>query len=242
MDDRLLQQQLDDINRKLDLLLEESTLQQRRRREMEDLKDDLTRVGKDIYQAALVELEDVHDYLKTGDILYLGKKLLRNVNTMTMMFEQLESLRDFVQDVTPLARESFLDLLHKLDDLDRKGYFAFVKELNSVADKVVTSFSTEDVKALGDNIVTILNTVKTLTQPDMLHVVNNAVQVYKKLDIEVEKDVSIISLLRELNTPEMKRELSFAIKFLKSVAEQKTSSRISTTAVEYPHEHKETIP
>jgi uncharacterized protein YjgD (DUF1641 family) len=190
------------------------------------------RVGKDVYQAALIELEDVHDYLKTGDILYLGKKLLRNVNTMTLMFEQIESFRDFAQDVSPLAREVFLDFLRKMDEFDRKGYFAFAKEFSAVADKVVTSFSANDVKALGDNIVTILNTVKTLTQPDVLHVVSNAVNVYKKLDIEVEKEVSMFTLLKELNTPEMKRGLSFAIKFLKSLAEQQSSSRVASIAVE----------
>jgi uncharacterized protein YjgD (DUF1641 family) len=218
MDERRLQEQIDVINHKLDIILEEIALQQRRRREMDDLKEDLMRVGKDVYQTAVVELEDVHDYLKTGDIMYLGKKLLRNVNTMTAMFEQLESLRDFLQDVSPLARDSFIDIMNKLDEFDRKGYFAFFKELGKVADKVVGSFTTDDVKALGDNIVTILNTVKSMTQPDMLHAVNNAVNVYKKLDMEVTEDVSLLSLLKELNTPEARKGMTFAIRFLKSIS------------------------
>lgn len=222
-----LQTQIDEINRKLDVILEEIELQQHHRREMDDLKDDLMRVGNDVYQSAVVELEEVHDYIQTGDILYLFKKLLRNINTLTKMFEALENTKDFVQDFTPISRELFIDFMNKLDEFDRKGYFAFIKELNKVGDKVVTSFSVEDVKNLGDNIVTILNTVKNLTQPDMLHVINNAVAVYKKLDIEVEKDISLISLLKELNTPEMKRGLAFAIKFLKSVAEQQSTNPIT---------------
>ncbi|MBI3586366.1 MAG: DUF1641 domain-containing protein [Ignavibacteriales bacterium] len=233
MDTTYLQEQIDGINRKLDVILEEIELQQRHRREMDDLKDDLMRVGKDVYQSAVVELEEVHDYIQTGDILYLFKKLLRNIKNLTAMFETLENTRDFVQDFTPISRELFIDFMNKLDEFDRKGYFAFIKELNKVGDKVVTSFSVEDVKNLGDNIVTILNTVKNLTQPDMLHVINNALAVYKKLDIEIEKDVSLISLLKELNTPEMKRGLAFAIKFLKSVAEQQTTNRITAvTAVQ----------
>ena len=182
MNDQDLQEQIDAINQKLDTILEEISLQRRHRQEIEDLKDDLMRVGKDVYQTALVELEDVHDHLSTGDVMHLGKKLLRNVNTITATFEQLESLRDFLQDISPLARESFLDLMNKLDEFDRKGYFAFVREMGKVVDKVVTSFSAEDVKNLGDNIVTIVNTVKHMTQPDMLHAVNNALNVYKKLD------------------------------------------------------------
>jgi uncharacterized protein YjgD (DUF1641 family) len=218
MNEQYLQDQIDAMNRKLDLILQEIELQQRHRREIEDLKDDLMRVGKDVYQSAVVELEDVHDYLQTGDILYLGKKLLRNVTTLTRMFEQLESMRDFLQDAAPLARESFIDFMHTLDEFDRKGYFAFMRELGRVADKVVTSFSTEDVRNLGDNIVTILNTVKTMTQPDVLHAVNNALTVYKKLDMEVKDDVSLFALMKELNTPEARKGMAFAVRFLKSLA------------------------
>ena len=73
MNEQLLQDQIDAINQKLDIILEEISLQRRHRQEMDDLKDDLMRVGKDIYQTALVELEDVHDNLSTGDIMHLGK-------------------------------------------------------------------------------------------------------------------------------------------------------------------------
>lgn len=224
MNQNALQPQIDSINQKLDVILEEIELQRRHRREMEDLKEDLTRVGKDVYQTALVELDDVHDYMNTGDVLALGKKLLRNVNTISQTIEQLESIRDFLIDFAPISRELTVDLMNRLDELDRKGYFTFVKELSGVADTIVTSFTPEDVKNLGDNVVTILSTVKSLTQPDMLQTINNAIGVYKKLDVQVPENVSLLSLLKEINTPEMKRGLAFAITFLKRVANQPVGS------------------
>jgi uncharacterized protein YjgD (DUF1641 family) len=186
-----------------------------------------------VYQTAVVELEDVHDYLKTGDVMYLGKKLLRNVNTLTATIEQLESVRDFFNDAAPLARETFIDFMGKLDEFDRKGYFTFTNELSNVADNIVTSFSKDDVKALGDNIVTILNTVKSMTQPDMLHAVNNALNVYKKLDMEVKDDVSLFSLLKELNTPEARKGLAFAIRFLKSLATTNNTQSINNQTLRF---------
>ncbi len=227
MEDKNIQNQINEINKKLDLILEEIDLQRRHRREMEDLKDDLTRVGKDLFQTAVVELEEVHDALNTGDMLALGKKLLRNVNNISKTIEQLESLRDFLKDFSPISRESIIDLMYKLDEFDRKGYFQFFKEFGTVLDNIVTSFTVDDVKALGDNIVTILNTVKNLTQPDMLHAINNAVNVYKKLDIEVEGDISYVKLLKQFNTPEMRRGLAFGITFLKSLAEE-TEKKINS--------------
>lgn len=217
MNEKALQEQLEVINRKVDSLLEEMALQQRHRREMEDLKEDLTRIGKDVYDTAVLELEDVHDYLNTGDILHLGKKILRNVNTLAKTIEQLESLRDLLQDSAPLARQAFVDFMNKLDEIDRKGYFAFAKEFGQVVDNVVTSFTPEDVRNLGDNIVTMLNTVKNLTQPDMLQAVNNAVTLYKKMDLDTGEDVSILALLKELRTPQARRGLAVIVQVLKSV-------------------------
>jgi uncharacterized protein YjgD (DUF1641 family) len=224
-----LQEQVDSINRKLDRILEEIDLQQRHRREMEDLKTDLMRVGKDLYQTALLELEDVHDSLNTGDMLYLGKKVLRNINTLTATFAQLESIRDFLQDAGPLARDSFIDVMNKLDEFDRKGYFAFMREIGKVFDRVVTAFTVEDVKSLGDNVVTMLTTVKNLTQPEILETINNAMAVYKNLDITVQDDISLMALLKEFNSPEAKKGMAYALRVLKALA---ASTRVHTTSTE----------
>jgi uncharacterized protein YjgD (DUF1641 family) len=218
MENRELQQQLEEINKKLNLIMEEIELQRKHRQEMQDVKEDLMRVAKDVYLTSLDELEQVHDYLKTGDILHLFKKLLRNVNNLTKLFEQLENIRDFAKDFGLISKEMSIVLMNKLDELDRKGYFAFLKGTQKILDNIVTSFTVDDVKALGDNIVTILNTIKNLTQPDMLQAVNNALNVYKKLDIEVKDDISLIKLLKELNHPETKKALYFALQFLKSLS------------------------
>jgi uncharacterized protein YjgD (DUF1641 family) len=215
---------MDAIERKLNVILEEIELQRAHRREMEDLKDDLMRVGKDLFQTAVMELDTVHDQFRTVDVLHLGKKLMRNVGTMAQIIEHMESIKDFLEDASPLMRESFIALMNRLDEFDRKGYFGFAKEMGKVADNVVTSFTVEDVKKLGENIVTILNTVKSITQPDMLHAVNNALNMYKKMDLEVEENVSLLGLLKEMNTPEARRGMAFAVRFMKSIASQNGTS------------------
>lgn len=223
-----IQEQIDQINRKLDLILEEIELQKKSRREIEDLKDDLMRVGKDIYNTAVEELDQIHDHVNTRDILHFGKYMLRNINTISKVVQQLESTKDFLNDAAPLIREYIVDFMKKMDEFDRKGYFEFIKESQNIVDKIVTSFSKEDVKALGDNIVTILNTVKNLTQPDMLEALNNALGVYKKLNIHVDEKVTLPTMLREMNSPEVRKGLVFALRFLKSLAEQPQKNKLTT--------------
>ncbi len=229
MNENKVQSQIDQINKKLDFIIEEIEMQKRHRREMEDLKDDLMRVGTDLYKTAVEELEEVHDQVSSGDMVFLFKKLLRNVNNITQTFELLENAKGFIEDFKPVSRELVLDFMKKMDEFDRKGYFLFLKELEMVGDKIVTSFSVEDVKALGDNIVTILNTIKELTQPDMLTTINSAVQVYKNLDIKVEEEVSYLQLIRKMNTPEMRKGLDFGIRFLKSLSEMSNQNNNTKT-------------
>lgn len=219
MENPELKNQLTELNSKLDIILGEIELQKKHRREIEDLKDDLMRVGKDVYDTAVVELEELHDSFQPRDLIYLSKRLLRNVNTIDNSIQKLESLKDFLQDATPLARDYFFDFMNKLDEFDRKGYFQFFKETTKILDHIVTSFTPEDVKHLSENIVTILQTVKNFTQPDMLQTINSALNVYKKLDIEVKDEISMFKLLKEMNTPEMRRGIAFMIRFLKSLSE-----------------------
>lgn len=228
MEDINVQSQINEINKKLDIIVEEIELQKRHRMEMEDLKDDLMRVGKDVYDSTILELEEVHDHIKTGDMLHLFKKILRNINNIRKSFEQLENLKDFVQDFAPVSRELFLDFMYKLNEFDKKGYFEFAKEFSRISDNIVTSFTPEDVRNLGDNISTILNTVKNLTQPDMLHAMNNAMNVYKNLDIEVSEKVSVFKLMKEMNSPEVRRGLAFGLKFLKNLADTQQQKALDT--------------
>ena len=233
MEEQQMQQQIDGLNRKLDVILEEIEHQRRHRREMENLKDDLMRVGHDLYKTTVEELEAIHDEVNTGDMAHLAKKMLRNVNNLTAAFEQLENLRGFVEDFAPVSRQLSLDVMRRLDEFDRKGYFEFLRETTRIADNVVTSFSPKDVRTLADNIVSMLGTVKNLTQPDMLQALNNAVTVYKKLDITVEEDVSLFRLMREINTPEVKRGLAFMMQFLKNLANTADNTVQAVTPVHH---------
>lgn len=220
MTNQNLELQLQAIDRKLDLISEELAVVRRQRDELNELKQDLTIIAKDVFSSAIVELEDIAPFVQTGDFLHLIKKILQNTRNITMVMTKFESALDFFEDAKPISKELFNDTLEKLDELDQKGYFQFIKELMNVADRVVEHFSEEDVKMLGDNIITILETIKSLTQPDMLTALNNAVSIYQSLDPKEAPQYSIWKVMRELNTPEMKKGIGFVITFLKKITEE----------------------
>ncbi len=209
---------LEALDRKLDLVLAEVEEVRRIRREVEELKDDLTRVGKDLFRTAVTEMEEVAPFVDTGDFAALLKRLVRNVNNLNELLVQLEGARDFLRDATPLARQLLHDGMEKLDALDRRGYFSMGRELGRAVDNVVASFTIEDVRLLADNLVAILQTVKNLTQPEMLQAINNAVGVYRQIDFGTVEEYSLWRAFREVNKPEMRRALGFLVVFLRNLS------------------------
>ena len=213
-----ISEQLAEIQTTLAGITAELALVRKQRQEMEDLKEDLTRVAKDLFAGAIEEFEDIAPFVKTGDFLHLVKLILRNTNNITQVIGKLESTLDFFEDFTPIGKELFGDTLDKLDELDRAKYFEFASEAKHIADNVLEHFSAEDVRLLADNIVPILETVKSMTQPEMMGAIKNAVVIFDKMDTQDVKEISIWKVMRELNTPEMKRGLGFMIAFMKNIA------------------------
>ena len=108
-----------------------------------------------------------------------------------------------------------MTLMTRLDEAERKGYFAFLRGGMGVMDKVVTSFSEEDIEQLGDNVVYILQTVKEMTQPEIMSMVRDSVEVLREEDPP--EDPSLFSIMRQLNDPEVKRGLSKTLAVLRNV-------------------------
>jgi uncharacterized protein YjgD (DUF1641 family) len=218
MNDAEFAARLDAIEAKLDRLTDYMETELRHRREMQELKSDLAVIGKDLFQAAVVELDEVAGHFDTKDLLGLIKKLLRNTRNLNRMLDQMSSTADFLEDIRPIGKQIFQEWLETLNELDRKGYFTFLREMAGILDTIVTSYSVDDLRQLRANAVTILNTVKNITQPDMMNSVNHAADFFRKMDIPVEKNISLTTLVRQLGDPEVRRGIYFLLQFAKNMA------------------------
>jgi uncharacterized protein YjgD (DUF1641 family) len=89
----------------------------------------------------------------------------------------------------------------------------------NIVERIVTEFSEEDVKALGDNIVTILGTVRTMTQPEILNLANNAIGAIEATPVE-DEDISALGLLRELSDPQVRRGMARMLNIVKALADE----------------------
>ncbi len=212
-----LQQQINDINRKLDLLLDYMHEQKMKSTAVDDLMSDLSIIGKDIYDTAVVELETRQVQMDPEEMKLLMIKLMKNIPTFLKLIDMMESAVDLAKDATPMVNEIIIDFTKKLHQFEQKGYFEFVKESGKVIDRIVTSYSADDIRNLSDNVVTILNTVKNLTQPEMLKAINNALLVFNSMEMEKLPEYSIWRVMKEMNSPEMKKGMAFMVMFMKNL-------------------------
>jgi uncharacterized protein YjgD (DUF1641 family) len=145
---------------------------------------------------------------------------MKNVGKVSYLIDTFESLYDLMQDLGPVANEMLIDMIRKMHALEQKGYFEFFAEMTRAMDNIVTHYSGEDVKLLADNVVTIMDTLKNITQPEMLQAMNNAVNVFQKLEVDDIPEYSIWKAMREMRSPEMKKGIGFMITFLKNLSNE----------------------
>ena len=133
----------------------------------------------------------------------------------------MESMQDLWRDLSPLTTDMFQQLVYMLNDMEEKGYFGFVQQSAYVMDQIVTSFSEEDVRLLGDNVVLILNTVKALTQPEVMNLVNNLTEGFQEVDEHADElPTSTFGSMKQMNDPDVRRGLAITMAMLKRVSQQ----------------------
>ena len=215
----LLHQKVDTLTEQVAVLTTHAEIQQRRQREFDELKNDAIPIVNHMIKLSIDELADIGTEFEIEDLIFLLKRVIRNTHMFLAMFDRLEALMGLADETELLGKQVFNYTIEQLDKFERDGYFDFARESWLIVERIVTEFSEEDVRALGDNVVTILNTVRNMTQPEIMALANNAVGAIQE-DIPETEKVSTWKLLRELGDPKVRRGMARMINILKALDEQ----------------------
>ena len=219
-----LNQKLDALTAQVAYLADQAQLAERQREERSELMRDLTPIADQAYHMAIEQLEEVQEYIDLGDLLRLLKRLARNGRNLETLLDQFESVMDLTQTVGPLTDEAFGKAVATLTDLEQKGYFTFARGGKRIADNIVTSFTAEDVERLGDNIVLILNTIKDMTQPEIMGFVRSTLLVAER-EVEKPVDTSYRGLLRQMRDPAVRRGLALTMRVMHVIGAEPAASQ-----------------
>jgi len=215
MEETTIQSRIDGIERKLDIILEEMDLQRRRRNELEDLRDDLLRVGNDVYRDTIEELEEFSDTLDPADAILLGKKLLRNVDNIKTAFEQLESARDFLADFMSISGDMFNEVLEKMDEFDRKGYFELMKKSGEAVDAFTSAFTPADFDRLNEAVPRLAEILKRVSKPELVEKLDTATRVFDSYEYDTSRSPGIPKLIGAMTSREVRTGMFYMLGLMK---------------------------
>jgi uncharacterized protein YjgD (DUF1641 family) len=213
----LTQEQFELLMARLDRIEDHLAEQRRRADELEELKRDLIPIGNQMIKLTIDELAEIGTEFKVEDLFFLLKRLLRDTHLLLKALDQLEALMGLGEEIERLMKPMFNTAVEELDRLERAGYFNFAREGWGIVERIVTEFSEEDVRALADNIVFILNTVRNMTQPEIMALANQSVNAIR--ETPADDKVSLFTLLREMGDPKVRKGLGRLLNLLKALGD-----------------------
>lgn len=200
------------IDEKLERIDAEVTQLSRRQRALDDLLQEFGPLAREVYDTLLQELCCVDEEFHIDDLARLARKMLRNTRRFSDLLDALASAHDFAQDAAPLSREVFDSAVQTLEDIERAGGFAYAREFAHLVNHVLEEFTPEDVEQLAHAITDILKTTKSLTQPDVLHMVNRSLAVVREQE---PRPMGLFGMLKTLHDPEVRQGLGLTFALLR---------------------------
>lgn len=216
-----IQAQINDLNRKMDRVLEHLHEQKQQREVVEDLAEDLSIVTRDAYQSTVEELDEQGIQLDIEQVKLLVYKLVRNIDNISGVIDTFESMNDFIKDAGPILNELGVEAIHKLYEFEQKGYFDYLRELNNLLGQVHKHYTVEDLQEFSGNIDILFRIMKNVSNREMLQKAEKATAQLAETSPGQQDQKSTLGLLRELNKPETRQSLAFSLRLLKSITHNK---------------------
>jgi hypothetical protein len=199
MTENEINNRFDEINAKLDLVLQHVDNQRRRYQAVEDLMEDAKIVGYDFFNTAVDELEHNNIEINPAELKMLLLRLTKNIGNLNELMGMFESINDLLKDLGPIVHDLGLNTIETIAEYEKKGYF-------------------EMFRNLADNMDNILKIAGNFSNPKLI---NNLEIISRKIsessiDNKLD-DKSLFGLFKELKTPEVRQTLAYTLRMIKEL-------------------------
>ena len=222
----VLEEKIDALTAQVARIADEAREQRLRREAWDELRLDVTPLMGQAMATVSTELEDVQEFVSADDLIRVFKRLLRNTDASKS--RSSASKARWSSSTTP-ARSPMKPSSRRCGcsrSSNSAGTSSSPEAGLGVVDRIVTGFSEEDVEQLGDNVVLILQTVKEMTQPEIMAVAYRMIEAIhhqqERMEAEPDQPPSTWSLIRRLTDPEVRRGLGRALTTLSAVSNVET--------------------
>ena len=191
----ITQDQFELLMNRLDRIESYLAAQQKQAQEVEELKRDLIPIGNHMIKVTIDELAEIGSEFRVEDLFFLVKRLLRDTHLLLKALDQLELLMGLSEEINRLMKPIFNTTVEELDKLEREGFFNLAKAGFLAIRRIANQFAPDDVDIFATEISGVL---AALRQPPA-------------------ETPSLISIMREMNDPQVRIGLARTINMLKAL-------------------------
>ncbi len=177
----LLHEKIDQLTVQVEILADHAEIEQRRRRELDELKADLIPIGNQLVKLTINELAEIGTEFELEDLIYLLKRVLRNTQLILTMMDRFEALMGIADEMELLGKQVFSTTIEGLDRLEREGFFAIARESWDVLEKIVAEIDPADIRSIGEDLgsPSSIALLRELNQPEVRKGMARLLQIVK---------------------------------------------------------------
>lgn len=131
--------------------------------------------------------------------------------------------QDFIDEMRPVASSMMRVATRQFAQLESEGSIGFGRSVLRLGRRVMEGYTPEDVDALGDSVVAILDTVRAVTQPEILALVQEGAETLE--EAEEAAPIGVIGLARASGDVNVQKGLGILVATLRHVGR---ASRVLT--------------
>lgn len=145
----------------------------------------------------------------------LARRLDAIEEQLAYLVKRQKKQEELFAEMTPIGREVLEAVTEQFAELEQEGAIAFAKELLAVTRKVVQHYGPEDVRQFGGAVVKILDTVRALTQPEVLAIADQASSVLQNADQA--EPIGIMGMVRASRNEDVQKGMAVMMEVLRHV-------------------------
>lgn len=149
----------------------------------------------------------------------MSTEIDKKLDKITLMLEQITEERKIInetwEEFSPIMKLVLNSGGQRLQQWEERGYFDFLKGVGVILDEVMSNYTPEDLEKLSKSVVGILDTIRSLTQDDILQIANEAAEAIHEADKT--KPVGIRGLVKASRDEDVRRGMGMMMELLRHV-------------------------
>ncbi len=185
---------------------------------IKELRGELAPRVNEAVQALIVGLADVEADFQLEKLIYLCKKVMRNMDNFSFALDMLHSVIDLAVNAEPLLKSTVPQIISFLDDLEQKHVFKMLSIVLDVIKNITNKYTPEEIEQISQGLGKLVDSLANLTDPKAVDMLEKASKIPAAIRLEESKPAGPFSMLMAMNDQDIKQGLGVLLELTKGLS------------------------